>query len=79
LSSRGYGKDDVNLLMSDDTRKKYFTETDTELGTKAWEDAGKGATSNTAVLTNDNGNANTDGIKSINSNNRNANKNRNQH
>jgi len=33
----------VNLLMSDDTRKKYFTDGDTELGTKAWEDAGKGA------------------------------------
>ena len=44
LSSRGYGKDDVNLLMSEDTRKKYFTDDDdTELGTKAWEDAGKGA------------------------------------
>ena len=43
LSSRGYGKDDVNLLMSDETRKKYFADTDTELGTKAWEDAGKGA------------------------------------
>lgn len=43
LSSRGYGKDDVNLLMSEDTRKKYFTDSDTELGTKAWEDAGKGA------------------------------------
>lgn len=43
LSSRGYGKDDVNLLMSDDTRKKYFTEGDSELSTKAWEDAGKGA------------------------------------
>jgi hypothetical protein len=43
LSSRGYGKDDVNLLMSDETRKKYFADDDTELGTKAWEDAGKGA------------------------------------
>lgn len=43
LSSRGYGKDDVNLLMSDETRKKYFADGDTELGTKAWEDAGKGA------------------------------------
>jgi hypothetical protein len=43
LNSRGYGKDDVNLLMSDDTRKKYFADDDTELGTKAWEDAGKGA------------------------------------
>ena len=45
VERRGYGKDDVNVLMSDDTRKKYFSDTDgdTELGTKAWEDAGKGA------------------------------------
>jgi len=45
LSERGYGKDDVNLLMSDDTRKKYFSDEDddSELGTKAWEGAGKGA------------------------------------
>ena len=45
LSSRGYGQDDVNLLMSDETRKKYFSDDDneTELGTKAWEGAGKGA------------------------------------
>jgi len=43
LSQRGYGKDDVNLMMSDDTRKKYFSDDDSELGTKAWEDAGKGA------------------------------------
>jgi hypothetical protein len=44
LSERGYSKDDVNLLMSDDTRKKYFTDDeDTEFGTKAWEGAGKGA------------------------------------
>jgi hypothetical protein len=43
LSDRGYGKDDVNLLMSDETRKKYFTKGETEIGTKAWEDAGKGA------------------------------------
>lgn len=43
MSERGYGKDDVNLLMSEDSRKKYFSDKDTELGTKAWEDAGKGA------------------------------------
>ena len=43
LNYRGYGKDDVNLLMSDDTRKKYFADDDTELGSKAWEGAGKGA------------------------------------
>ena len=29
--------------MSDETRKKYFSDGDSELGTKAWEDAGKGA------------------------------------
>jgi hypothetical protein len=50
LSERGYGKDDVNLLMSDDTRKKYFADpTTTEIGTKAWEDAGKGAAIGGAV------------------------------
>jgi uncharacterized protein YjbJ (UPF0337 family) len=44
LSERGYGKDDVSLMMSDDTRKKYFSDDDdTEFGTKAWEGAGKGA------------------------------------
>src|SRR5918998_6620438 len=44
LSERGYGRDDVNLIMSDDTRKKYFSDDDdTEFGTKAWEGAGKGA------------------------------------
>jgi len=43
LNTRGYGKDDVNLLMSDETRKKHFADNDSELGTKAWEDAGKGA------------------------------------
>ena len=43
LSERGYEKDDVNLLMSEDTRKKYFDDKDSELGTKAWEGAGKGA------------------------------------
>ena len=44
-SSRGYGKDDVNLLMSDDTRKRHFsgdTSAQTELGTKAAEGAGVG-------------------------------------
>jgi uncharacterized protein YjbJ (UPF0337 family) len=43
LSERGYGKDDVNLMMSDDTRNKYFSDDESELGTKAWEGAGKGA------------------------------------
>lgn len=35
--------------------------------------------SNTGVLTNDNGNANTAGVRSTNSNNRNSNRNNNQH
>ena len=45
LTGRGYGKDDVNLVMSDDTRKKYFSDRpaeETELGTKAGEGAGVG-------------------------------------
>jgi hypothetical protein len=50
LTSRGYSKDDLNLVMSDDTRKKYFSDDkDTELDTKAWEGAGKGATIGGAV------------------------------
>ena len=45
LSSRGYSKDDVNLVMSDDTRKKHFGEesADTDLGDKALEGAGAGS------------------------------------
>ncbi len=43
LSTRGYGKDDVNVMMSEETRDKHFMDGATELGTKAWEDAGKGA------------------------------------
>jgi uncharacterized protein YjbJ (UPF0337 family) len=44
VSERGYAKDDVNLMMSEDTRNKYFSDDDdTEFGTKAWEGAGKGA------------------------------------
>ncbi|MBC6988368.1 hypothetical protein FHG12_03810 [Hymenobacter jejuensis] len=45
LSSRGYGKDDVNLLMSDETRKKHFGDNtpDTDLGDKAMEGAGVGS------------------------------------
>src|SRR5688572_22633975 len=44
LSERGYGKDDVNLVMSDDTRRRYFatTSVETELGTKAAKGAGVG-------------------------------------
>jgi hypothetical protein len=45
VTTRGYSNDDVNLLMSDDTRKKHFTEDgkETELGNKALEGAGTGA------------------------------------
>ena len=45
LTSRGYGKDDINLLMSEETRKKHFTDDgrETEMGNKALEGAGTGA------------------------------------
>ena len=45
LHSRGYGKDDVNLLMSDETRKTHFGDDarQTELGDKAMEGAGVGS------------------------------------
>jgi uncharacterized protein (TIGR02271 family) len=46
LSTRGYGQKDVNLVMSDETRKRHFSGDDTartELGTKAAEGAGIGA------------------------------------
>jgi len=44
ITERGYDRDDVNLVMSDDTRKRHFgaaTE-QTELGSKAAEGAGIG-------------------------------------
>ena len=44
---RGYTRDDVNLVMSDETRQRHFssdnTAGNTELGTKAAEGAGIGA------------------------------------
>ena len=45
MASRGYSKDDVSLMMSDDTRKTHFGEGtgDSELGDKALEGAGAGA------------------------------------
>ena len=47
VESRGYGRDDVNLLMSDDARARHFGSEDpqggaTELGSKAAEGAGIG-------------------------------------
>ena len=45
LEQRGYGKDDVNLVMSDETRNKHFVvdNRETELGNKALKGAGTGA------------------------------------
>ncbi len=45
MESRGYSKDDVNVMMSDETRKKHFNDDtpDTDLGNKALETAGKGS------------------------------------
>jgi hypothetical protein len=46
LEGRGYRTDDLNVLMSDKTRKKYFDDKSTaktELGNKALEGAGVGA------------------------------------
>jgi hypothetical protein len=43
LSDRGYNKDDVTLMMSDETRKTHFNDSGTELGSKAAEGAGVGA------------------------------------
>ena len=46
LSTRGYGRDDVNLVMTDETRKRYFSGDDsvkTDLHTQAAEGAGIGA------------------------------------
>ena len=44
--TRGYSKDDVNMVMSDDTRKRHFSGDsmgkETELGNKAAEGAGIG-------------------------------------
>lgn len=43
LIGRGYHKDDVNVIMSDDTRIKHFSHgQETELGNKAAEGAGIG-------------------------------------
>jgi hypothetical protein len=47
LTSRGYSSDDVNVLMSDDTRKRHFskeTTVKTDLGNKAAEGGVAGAT-----------------------------------
>jgi len=45
MQERGYTKDDINLVMSDETRKMHFSGDvqETEIGTKAAEGAGKGS------------------------------------
>lgn len=45
LRERGYNDDEINVMMSDDTRNRYFTDSDvdTELGDKVAENAGKGS------------------------------------
>ncbi|HEV3469518.1 MAG TPA: hypothetical protein VG148_09380 [Pyrinomonadaceae bacterium] len=47
LTERGYTKDDVNVVMSDETRKRYFTDDDdsevAEAGSKALEGLGVGS------------------------------------
>src|SRR5438128_2325943 len=43
ITDRGYDRDDVNMVMSDETRKRHFDVGKTELGTKAMEGAGAGA------------------------------------
>ncbi len=44
LEEKGYTKDEINVMMSDDTRKKYFSDDDdSELGSKAMEGAGTGS------------------------------------
>ena len=43
VTERGYGKDDVSLVMSDETRKRHFAgDRETELGSKAAKGAGIG-------------------------------------
>ncbi len=45
-TERGYGRDDVNLVMSDEARDRHFhgdTDEETELGSKAAKGAGIGA------------------------------------
>jgi len=50
LREKGYSDDEINLIMSDDTRKKYYAEgKETEIGTKAAEGAGKGSAIGGAV------------------------------
>jgi hypothetical protein len=43
LRERGYNTKDINLVMTDETRKKYYSHGKTEIGTKAMAGAGTGS------------------------------------
>ena len=43
LADRGYARDDVTLMMSDETRRTHFAGAETEPGSKTMEGAGIGA------------------------------------
>ena len=43
LREKGYTDEEINLMMSNDTRDKYFSKGETEIGTKALEGAGAGS------------------------------------
>src|SRR5436309_421426 len=43
LRERGYNTKDINLVMTDETRKKYYAHGKTEIGTKAMSGAGTGS------------------------------------
>lgn len=46
MRDRGYNDDEINVMMSDDTRQRYYSgddATDSELGSKALEGAGAGS------------------------------------
>jgi len=53
LRERGYTDEEINIIMSDETRKRYFDkdydEKETDFGTKAMEGAGKGSAIGGAV------------------------------
>jgi hypothetical protein len=44
LRDRGYTDSEINVMMSDQTRDKYYSDGETELGSKAAEGAGVGGT-----------------------------------
>jgi hypothetical protein len=43
LHEKGYSKDEISVIMSDETRKTHYSDEDTELGSKAAEGAGTGS------------------------------------